>query len=287
MLTATRRYRPVDDHRTWVAARLAALFGTEPAEQSEQPEQPEHAPPERPAPAPDPAGPDDPDGPAPRRRLRPAWLGPVRLDPGRRGVPVLVAVTLVVAGLAGALTWRDRPEVRPVAAATLGSAPRAARPPGRPPASSVQPRTPVSAPPIVVAVAGRVRHPGIVHLARGARVVDAIRAAGGVLPGADIGLLNLARRLGDGEQVVVGLPTPAAAPSAGAPGGAPAPGTPVDLNAATVAQLVALPGVGPVTAQRIVDWRNAHGAFVSVDQLRQVPGIGPAKLARLRDLVTL
>ncbi len=98
--------------------------------------------------------------------------------------------------------------------------------------------------------------------------------------------LNIARRLSDGEQLLVGMAPPPGQPADGGVLGTPA-GTSrkVDLNAATLEQLDVLPGVGPVTAQRILDWRAAHGRFASVDQLREVDGIGPARLARLKDLV--
>ncbi len=138
---------------------------------------------------------------------------------------------------------------------------------------------------VVVDVAGKVRRPGIVRVAAGSRVVDALTAAGGALPGVDLTALNLARRLVDGEQLLVGVPAPAGGASSaggpGAPGGAD-PGSPLDLNAATVEQLQELPGVGPVLAQRIVDWRVAHGRFSSVDELREVSGIGAKKFADLR-----
>ncbi len=113
-------------------------------------------------------------------------------------------------------------------------------------------------------------------------MVDALRAAGGLLPGATTAGLNLARRLEDGEQVVVGVPGAAtAAPGAGA---APAAGR-LDLNLATLDQLEALPGVGPVLAQHILDWRTAHGRFTSVEQLQEVAGIGPRKFEALKELV--
>src|SRR5207249_7940121 len=109
---------------------------------------------------------------------------------------------------------------------------------------------------------------------------DALAAAGGVVPGVDLSTLNLARQLSDGEQVLVGLPGVVVGGGAGAVGGAGA--SPVDLNTATVDQLDGLPGVGPVLAQRIVDWRTAHGRFSSVDDLSQVGGIGPKKLGDIR-----
>lgn len=129
---------------------------------------------------------------------------------------------------------------------------------------------------VVVAVAGRVRRPGVVRLPAGSRVIDAVAAAGGLLPGTDPGLLNLAAPLRDGELIavaVVGLPSPA---------GSAAPGGVIDLNTAGVSELDRLPGVGPVLAQRIVDWRDAHGRFATVDQLREVGGIGERKLTELR-----
>jgi competence protein ComEA len=130
---------------------------------------------------------------------------------------------------------------------------------------------------VVVDVDGKVRHPGIVRLPIGARVNDALRAAGGALPGASLVGLNLARKLADGEQVLVGLEASTAAPGAVA-GGAGS----VDLNTADVTALDALPGIGPVLAQHIVDWRTEHGRFASIDQLREVPGIGESKFASLK-----
>ena len=125
----------------------------------------------------------------------------------------------------------------------------------------------------------------------GARVIDVLKAAGGPLRGADLGMLNLARKVADGELVTVGVPAPASGgPAAG--GGAPPAGAaaggadgPIDLNTATLSELDTLPGVGPVLAQRILDWRTEHGRFATVDQLSDVPGIGDARLAQLRDLV--
>jgi competence protein ComEA len=154
--------------------------------------------------------------------------------------------------------------------------------------------------PIVVSVSGKVARPGLLRLAPGSRVGDAVAAAGGAAPDADLTGLNLAARLSDGEQVVVGVPTPATPPAAGAApagaagaaggasGGAGAPGGGrVDLNTATLEQLDQLPGVGPVTARHILDWRTQNGRFATVDQLQDVSGIGDARFATLRDLVTV
>ncbi|MFE0514984.1 helix-hairpin-helix domain-containing protein [Streptomyces sp. NPDC058964] len=147
---------------------------------------------------------------------------------------------------------------------------------------------------IVVDVGGKVREPGVHRLPAGSRVADALRAAGGVRPGTSTEGLNRARFLVDGEQVVVGGPAPAAGPGAGGSGGpgsagaavgAAGPPAPVSLNTATTDQLDTLPGVGPVLAQHIVDYRTQHGGFRSVDELRQVNGIGARRFADLRNLV--
>jgi competence protein ComEA len=210
-------------------------------------------------------------------RWSPAGLRGARTDPGRRGAAVLVLVAVVAALIAGVAAWhsRPRPEALPPPAVLSGPDPVASAGPS-PAATS-----------IVVAVTGKVRHPGVVTVPGGARVIDAVQAAGGPLPDADLAMLNLARKLTDGELVAVGVPGPAVIAGGTASGGAPAGGTtgPVDLNTATLAALDTLPGVGPVLAQRILDWRAAHGQFASVDQLADVPGIGESRMAQLRDLV--
>ena len=138
---------------------------------------------------------------------------------------------------------------------------------------------------LYVDVSGAVRRPGLYRLPDGARVNDALAKAGGATRAADLTLVNRAAPVTDGEQVLVPVKVSATAASA-APGspGAPA-NAPVHLNSATLEQLDALPGVGPATAQRIIDYRTASGGFKSVDELDAVSGIGPAKLADLRDLV--
>ncbi|MCF3104010.1 helix-hairpin-helix domain-containing protein [Streptomyces roseoverticillatus] len=147
---------------------------------------------------------------------------------------------------------------------------------------------------VVVDVAGKVRRPGVLRLPPGSRVADALAAAGGARPGADTTGLNRARVLVDGEQIVVGAPAggpggpagPGGAPaSPAAAGGGPAPGGPVSLNSATVEQLDALPGVGPVLARHILDYRTQHGGFRSVEELRKVNGIGSRCFTDLRPLV--
>lgn len=142
---------------------------------------------------------------------------------------------------------------------------------------------------VVVDVAGLVVAPGVYELPLGSRVVDAIEAAGGTQPGVSTSGLNLARVLLDGEQVAVGIePAPDAGGGAGGGDGAttgPGPPSPLDLNTATATELDALPGVGPVLASRIVEWREANGRFSTVDELLEVSGIGEATLGELAPLV--
>lgn len=141
---------------------------------------------------------------------------------------------------------------------------------------------------LVVHVAGAVTHPGLYRLPEGSRIDDAIALAGGPRPKGALEAVNLAAPVVDGQQIVVPRrgEMPAAAPGAGSPGTAPAgPAAKVSLNSATLEQLDTLPGIGPVTAQQILDYREANGAFRSVDELDAVPGIGPARLAQLRTLV--
>jgi competence protein ComEA len=138
-------------------------------------------------------------------------------------------------------------------------------------------------------VAGKVRRPGIAVLDAGARVVDALKAAGGARAGVDLSTLNLARVLVDGEQILVGTTAPGSvsAPTPAAPGGAPAPGELVNLNVASVAELETLPEVGPVTAAAIIAWRDTNGAFTSVEELLEVDGIGEVTLAQITPYVTV
>lgn len=140
---------------------------------------------------------------------------------------------------------------------------------------------------VVVDVSGKVRRPGIHQLPSGARVADALRVAGGARPGVDLTGLNRARVLVDGEQIVVGAPPgpPAVSGTGGAATGGSGVTGPVSLNRATVEQLDTLPGVGPVLAQHIVDYRTQHGGFRSVDELREVNGIGDRRFADLQPLV--
>jgi competence protein ComEA len=202
-------------------------------------------------------------------------------DPGRRGVKALAAVAALVVLVAAFLAWRARPRVDPVppvpSSATMaggaaggdGAAVRAS-PSGQ----------------VVIAVAGKVKSPGLVRLPAGSRVADALQAAGGAQPGVDVSLLNLARKVVDGELIMVGVTaSPGAVVVPGAAAGA-SPG-PVNLNTATLADLDTLPGVGPVLAQRIIDAREAQGGFTAVSDLRKVDGIGDSRYEQLKDLVTV
>jgi competence protein ComEA len=134
---------------------------------------------------------------------------------------------------------------------------------------------------VAVHVSGAVRKPGLYTIDDGSRVADVVARAGGLKPRADLTALNLAAPVVDGQHVIVPRRV---APGSAAAGAASATG-PVQLSVATVEQLDELPGIGPVTAQKIVDWRTAHGAFQSVDDLDEIPGIGPARIEQLRDLV--
>ncbi|TFV47837.1 ComEA family DNA-binding protein [Blastococcus sp. TF02A-35] len=203
-----------------------------------------------------------------------------RVDTGRPGArALLLAAVLAVALLLG-WTWLDRPAVEP------------AGPADRPSAAPVPPSTPVgemaeSSATVVVSVVGQVARPGLVTLPTGARVADALAAAGGPLPGADAASVNLAAPVADGEQIAVGLPGgagPAAAQQGPAP---PRAGGLLDLNTAGAAELDGLPGIGPVLAQRIVDHRTRNGPFGSVEELDDVPGIGPSTAAEIAGLVTV
>jgi competence protein ComEA len=210
----------------------------------------------------------------------PSWRD--RLDLIAGGAPpapsqlVLVGIALLVAALAAWFLLREPPG--PSAEASMARAGGAAS----------MATTSTTVPTAVLAhAAGAVRNPGVYSLRPGARVQDLLAAAGGAAPGADLDRINLAAPVADGSQVYV--PNEGEAVPAGASGGAgaAAPSGPLDLNTATLEQLDALPGVGPATAQAIVDEREKRGRFASVEDLLDVRGIGPAKLDAMRDLVTV
>lgn len=205
-------------------------------------------------------------------RWTPAGGPPIGvLATARRRLPVVVIIGITVGAAVAigvALSSGDGHELPP----NLPAAQASSVPPTRPDGGS-----------IVVSVVGRVAHPGLVTVPDGARVADALQAAGGPLPGVDVSTVNIARRLADGEQISVGVPAP---PDDPGPGGTAHPEK-LDLNTASLSQLDTLPGVGSVTAQRILDWRTKHGRFTSLDQLREVDGIGPARFAQLKALVSV
>lgn len=270
--------RPSAEHQDTVSRRLSLLSA------------------DPPPPGPEPAGAPAPPVPVPGRHAsrRPRFdLGPPQLA---------VVAVLVALGLAVTCWWvvRGEPErveapvVDPAAVAT----PLAEMSPVAAPASGPVPGSvPVSDSPspsaeesVTVDVAGKVRRPGIVVLDAGARVVDALEAAGGARPGVDLSSLNLARLLVDGEQVLVGVPAPAGVAAAAEPLPAATAGPVVglvDLNTAGQVELEALPEVGPVTAAAILAWRDEHGGFTAVDELLEVSGIGDATLAQVAPYVTV
>ncbi|MGW1372803.1 helix-hairpin-helix domain-containing protein [Streptomyces sp. NPDC002446] len=235
-----------------------------------------------------------------RERL-PLWVQ-LRCGTDPKALAALVLVLVIAVGFAVRHFWAGRPEpVRaPVAersAGMPGPGADARSPSLLPPSSSSS--SAASGPPggggrqLVVDVTGKVRRPGIQRMPPGSRVIDALRAAGGVPHGVSTRGLNRARLLTDGEQIVVGAGGPGAgggsgSVGAGGAGGVAAgggPGGPVSLSTATEQQLDTLPGVGPVLARHIIEFRAQHGGFTSVDQLRQVTGIGDRRFADLRPLV--
>lgn len=205
----------------------------------------------------------------------------------RAVVGLLVVVTLVL-GVLGVrvLLARQRSVPEVIAPTSLVQGPGRTAVTG--PTGTSSPTA--KAAPVVVHVVGQVRKPGVVRLVAGARVQQALTAAGGVLRTADLDRVNLARLVVDGEQILVPRPGEAvvslggAAPGGGTPGGS-ATAAIVDLNTAALPELDSLPGVGPVLAQRILDWRAENGRFTSIDELGEVSGIGDAVLTRLRPRV--
>jgi competence protein ComEA len=244
--------------------------------------------------------------PPPEAGLQPGpELPPPLPDPGRHaahrvvagrvalGPPQLTVVAVAVAlALAIACWWLVRSRASaptPVAPLSAPATPLAsgpvAPPAGSPAGSSAG--SPGLGGEVTVDVEGKVRRPGIVVLDGGSRVVDALEAAGGARPRADVSTLNLARVLVDGEQIVVGVPAPSGLPTTSSSGLPPAAGSLVNLNTATETELEALPEVGPVTAQSILSWRDQHGGFTSVNELLEVDGIGDATLQQLLPYVTV
>ncbi|MFE3407328.1 helix-hairpin-helix domain-containing protein [Streptomyces mirabilis] len=234
------------------------------------------------------------------RERMPLWLqsrcGLERRSVTALGVLLVVAVVFAVQQFWGGRTQSVRaPEVVRAVAPYGGQSGAVERKPAKPGGAAGAPPIPTASAgstgtAIVVDVSGKVRSPGLQRLPAGSRVEDALRAAGGVRPGANTEGLNRARLLVDGEQVLVGVTGPVMGGGSSATGiggsvsGA-APSAPVSLNTATVDQLDTLPGVGPVLAQHIIDYRTQHGGFRSVDELREVNGIGDRRFSDLQKLV--
>ena len=189
-----------------------------------------------------------------------------------RTVAALAVLLIAAVGFAAYHFWASSPAT--VAVPGVSPQPSPGPVPGPPPVIGAA----KAGRAVLVDIAGKVRRPGVRKLPPGSRVADAVRAAGGALPGIDTSALNLARIVADGEQILVGAPAP---PMAGA-----GPGAPVSLSTATPEQLETLPGVGPVLARHIVDYRTQHGGFTSIDQLNEVTGIGDHRFADLKPLVT-
>lgn len=265
-----------------------------------------------------------PPQPTPRRLLRaPQGLAEARWRPSRQATVALVLIALCAVAIFGVriLLARDTPSptaaptLKPATAASASLAPAAAASVPAPPTTVATSASGV----VYVHVVGQVKRPGVVSLKPGARVADAVKAAGGLSTSADLAAVNLARAVSDGEQIYVPKPgekhqpqapdAPAAPAASGgtngdagaasaaqsnagqaSPGASSASGGSggtVNLNTADLAALDALPGVGPVLAQRILDWRTEHGKFSSVEELNEVSGIGDKAMERLRSKVTV
>ncbi len=212
------------------------------------------------------------------------WGGPPEVVSRMRLGPAQLSVVAVVVAIGLALTgwWLLRAQPERV----VPHDPAPASPLLTPAADAAA--SPAAVESLVVDVAGKVRRPGIAVLEPGARVIDALQAAGGARPGVDLSSLNLARALVDGEQILVGIPAAAGVGAlVASPGAGPAPGALVNLNSADQTVLESLPEVGPVTAQAIIAWREEHGGFTAVDQLLDVDGIGEATLAKIVPWVTV
>jgi len=212
----------------------------------------------------------------PPASVRPAWWESA-LSFSREHV-VVVVVALVVGVIFAVMTFQHS-RAQPLPAAPSVSV-------------SVEPSPTPTPSMIKVHVLGAVAHPGVVSLPEGARVQDAIDAAGGLTADADPALLNLAAVVADGSQIVIGtVGSPAGEVNgdsgAGSSGSANGSGVKVNINTASEAELETLPGIGPVTAGKIIAWRNEHGRFSTIDELQEVSGIGPKTMAQLEPYVTV
>jgi competence protein ComEA len=239
--------------------------------------------------------PDTPDVPRPPLVQQSELVDRLR---ALRGDARVGAALLALVAIAAGVAW-FRAGIAPSAPASGATSTTTARS-DSPPTTFGPTTTTTATTTIVVDVVGAVRVPGVVTLASDARVVDAIRAAGGAAAGADLIRLNLAAKVADGARIAVprlGEPPPPVDPSAvtggatvggaSTAGASGAPTGPIDVNTASVDELEALPGIGPTLAAAIVDDRGRNGPFRSVDDLTRVPGIGEGRLAQLHDLVTV
>ncbi len=253
-----------------------------------------------PEPMPAPPAPDPPPLPVPGRHAAPRrvvrWAdtlvpdtlrGRVLLGPG----PLTVVALVVALGMAVTawLVVRGDPEEPTVSvAAPAAGEDLVALPSAEPSPGAAQGAPAAQAGSVTVDVAGKVRRPGIAVLDAGARVVDALKAAGGARAGVDLSSLNLARVLVDGEQILVGAqPESVAVPDPAAPAPGQVPGQLVNLNVASATELEALPEVGPVTAAAIIAWRESNGGFSAVDELLEIDGIGETTLGQIAPFVTV
>ena len=181
----------------------------------------------------------------------------------------LMLVFILTIGIAGFYFINSRPSMQPALVQDLN--------PG-----IVQENVSESPVDLIINVAGKVNNPGVYQLPKGSRVIDAIKAAGNQRNGVDISDINLARILVDGEQILVGSPKPSSGKIAAKKITI---DNPLDLNRATITQLDSLPGIGPVTAQRIIDYRTKVGRINSVDELKKISGLGGAKFEEIKSLL--
>ncbi|WP_258867027.1 ComEA family DNA-binding protein [Corynebacterium amycolatum] len=224
----------------------------------------------------------------------------------RVAMAACIVIAVLALGAIAAVVWPSSPQVEMPAvrdAAVAGTTPEttetSAETPGGP---GKETNAQAQAGPLIVSVVGLVVNPGVVEVPAGARVVEAIERAGGLLPEANPASVNLAAPLVDGQQIVVGTEALPAGEIAGGSGGADGSGTDsadsgaagasepsgrININTATATQLEEMPGIGPATATKIIDFREKNGPFASIDALEEVPGIGPAKVEALRDVATI
>ena len=181
----------------------------------------------------------------------------------------LILVFILTVGIAGFYFLNSRPSMQPALAPDLTQ-------------GMVQEKFSESPVDLIINVAGKVNNPGVYQLPQGSRVIDAIKAAGNQRNGVDISDINLARVLVDGEQILVGSPKPSSGKAATKKITI---DNPLDINRATITQLDTLPGIGPVTAQRIIDYRTKVGRINSVDELKKISGLGGAKFEEIKSLL--